>query len=33
MITPVMFLEQTHKVTFMKSGDSNAKRTVDFARQ
>lgn len=26
MITPVMFLEQIHSVTFMKSGDSNARK-------
>lgn len=26
MITPVIFLEQTHNVTFMKSGDSNARK-------
>lgn len=26
MITPVTFLEQTHSVTFMKSGGSNARK-------
>lgn len=27
MITPVTFLEQTHCMTFMKSGGSNARKT------
>lgn len=32
MLTPVMFLEQTYNVTFMKSGDSNARKKCELCQ-